>query len=194
MIMVQLTRITEVRDYCLTDNTAIMNALIKYFFALPLVLFFIVACNGNKEPVAGKISGSESVTDTGLIVVAKDIITEVIVSKIADGDPWEAEKIQGYNGKKMIDKLFDDIYSRRLIVYDYYTGLELTPKEVKKLEEGFNSDRSAIGKIQFAEDWYLDPKTDTFVKDIKSIVFGSEMKEESGNIYGYKAIFQVNLK
>ena len=94
----------------------------------------------------------------------------------------------------MIDKLFDDIYSGRLIVFDYHSGVELTPKDVKKLEEGFKPDRSSIGKVQFTEDWYLDPETDAIVKDLKSIVFGSELKEDSGYIYGYKAIFQVRYK
>ena len=76
----------------------------------------------------------------------------------------------------MIDKIFEDIYNKRLTVYDYHSGLELTPKDVKKLEEEFNSDRSLIGKIQFTEDWYLDPRTDGIKKDIKSIVFRSGTK------------------
>jgi hypothetical protein len=159
--------------------------------ALPVIFF---ACNGNKGDGIQKVEKETSVIDTGLIVVAKDIITEVIVNQKPDGDPWEAEKIQGYNGKPMIDKLFEDIYKKRLTVYDYHSGLELTPKDVKKLEEGFNSNRSLIGKIQFTEDWYLDPKTDAIKKEIKSIVFGAELKEPSGNVYGYKALFQLKLE
>jgi hypothetical protein len=171
-----------------------MNPLVKNLFILSLISFIIVACNGNKEPGIGKITKISTLIDTGLIVVAKDIITEVIVNPVPDVDPWEAEKIQGYNGKAMIDKLFDDIYSKRLTVYDFQSGSELTPKEVKKLEEGFSYDRSRIGKIQFIEDWYFDPKTDAIKKDIKSVIFGSELKETSGDIYGYKALFQLKWK
>jgi hypothetical protein len=171
-----------------------MKTLVKNLLTVLVISIIIVACNGNKEAGNQKVEKDTSVIDTGLIVVAKDIITEVIVNQKPDGDPWEAEKIQGYNGKPMIDKIFEDIYNKRLTVYDYHSGLELTPKDVKKLEEGFNSDRSLIGKIQFTEDWYLDPKTDAIKKDIKSIVFGAELKEPSGNVYGYKALFQLKLK
>ena len=171
-----------------------MNSYLKYIPAIFFILLVSGGCNPNNRSADSKIATIKSVADTGLIIVAKDIITEVIVNPTEGGDPWENEKIQGYNGKKMIDKLFEDIYSGRLTVFDYHSGVELTPKDVKKLEESFKPDRSSIGKLQFTEDWYLDPETDAIVKDLKSIVFGSELKEDSGNIYGYKAIFQVRYK
>jgi hypothetical protein len=171
-----------------------MNSFLKNLLFISSILLVIGGCNSNNKSADSKISSIKSVPDTGLIIVAKDIITEVIVNPAEEGDPWENEKIQGYNGKQMTDKLFEDIYSGRLTVFDYHSGVELTPKDVKKLEEGFKPDRSSIGKLQFTEDWYLDPETDAIVKDLKSIVFGSELKEESGNIYGYKAIFQVRYK
>jgi hypothetical protein len=161
-----------------------------YILTLSLAL---ISCSRGKDTINQKVEKDTSVIDAGLIVVAKDIITEVVVNQVPDGDPWEAEKIAGYNGEAMINKLFEDIYNKRLAVYDYHSGLVLTPKEVKKLEEEFNSDRSLIGKIQFTEDWYLDPKTDGIIKDIKSIVFGVELREASGNIYGYKALFQIKF-
>ena len=171
-----------------------MNSFLKNIFTISCIFLVLGGCNSNKKGEDPKIASIKSVSDTGLIIVAKDIITEVIVNPTEGGDPWENEKIQGYTGKQMLDKLFDDIYSGKLIVFDYHSGVELTPKDVKKLEAGFKPDRSSIGKLQFTEDWYLDPKTDAIVKDLKSIVFGSELKEESGNIYGYKAIFQVRYK
>ena len=154
----------------------------------------IVACKGKRDITNQGLKKVSTLTDTGLIVVAKDIITEVIVNQDTTGDPWEVEKIQGYIGKPMIDKLFEDIYSNRIIVYDFHSGLELTPKDIKKLEEEINSDRSSIGKLQFTEDWYFDPESDAIIKDVKSIVFGAELKEESGKLYGYKALFQMKLK
>jgi hypothetical protein len=171
-----------------------MKILVTNLLTLIVIALFFIGCTRNKETGNLKVEKDASVIDTGLIVVAKDIITEVVVNQVPDGDPWEAEKIAGYNGKVMIDKLFKDIYNQRLTVYDYHSGLELTPNDVKKLEKEFNSDRSLIGKIQFTEDWYLDPRTDGIKKDIKSIVFGAELKESSGNVYGYKALFQIKLK
>jgi hypothetical protein len=171
-----------------------MKTLISISLTLSAIVLIIFGCNGNKEVRTQKVEKDNSVPDTGLIVVAKDIITEVIVNQVPDGDPWEAEKIQGYNGKLMLEQIFEDIYNERLTVFDYHSGLELTPKEVKQLEDEFNSDHSVIGKLQFTEDWYLDPKTDGIIKDVKSVVFGAELKEESGNVYGYKALFQVKLK
>ena len=170
-----------------------MKTIIRFLFIFP-ILIIIASCNGNNEGGTQPLQKTESISDTSLIVVAKDIITEVIVKQKADGDPWELEKVQGYNGNIMIDKIFEDIYQDRLQVYDYHSGLELTVKDVKQLEKDINEDRSLIGKIQFTEDWYFDPETDAIVKDIKSIVFGVELKEDSGNVYGYKALFQVKLK
>lgn len=170
-----------------------MKIIIRHLLILPL-LILIVSCKENNESGTQQLQKTISISDTSLVVVATDIITEVVVKQKPGGDPWELEKVQGYNGNIMIDKIFDDIYETRLKVYEYHSGLELTANDVKLIEKDFNSDRSLIGKIQFTEDWYFDPQTDAIVKDIKSIVFGVELKEESGNVYGYKALFQVKYK
>ena len=76
--------------------------------ALLVIFLVFIGCARNKETSNQKVEKTSGAIDTSMIVVAKDIITEVIVNKVPDGDPWEYEKIAGYNGKDMINKMSDD--------------------------------------------------------------------------------------
>jgi hypothetical protein len=161
------------------------------------MLIFIVSCNSTtrKEPVKS-VGTSEIKTSNeigaGLIVIARDIITEVIVKPDSLGDPWEVEKVKNYDGKQMLTHLFENIYNKKLSVYDIFTGKPLDPSAVKKIENEFGSDLSKVGKLQFLEDWYFNPATDKIIKKIKSVSFAYEFKRESGLPAGYKALFKLN--
>ena len=163
------------------------------------MLIFIVSCNSTtrKEPVKSVTSTSEIKTSDGigadLIVIAKDIITEVIVKPDSLGDPWEVEKVKNYDGKQMLTYLFENIYNKKLSVYDIFTGKPLDPSAVKKIENEFGSDLSKVGKLQFLEDWYFNPATDKIIKKIKSVSFAYEFKREKGLPVGYKALFKLNI-
>jgi hypothetical protein len=164
------------------DNLSVLIIVI-------LTLFY--SCKNESKPGTIKTGDVTLFDNTGLIVVAKNIITEIIVKPDSTGDPWELEKIQGYNGRQLYDKLFDNIYHEKLIVYDCLTNKPLSPGDIKKIEKDYGSDRSKIGKIQFAEDWYFDPQTSEIRKEIKSVSFGYEAKQENGLPTRYKALFQL---
>lgn len=162
------------------------------------ILTFVISCKSTptKEtvrPVAG-ISEARTTTEVSndLIVVAKDIITEVIVKPDTLGDPWEVEKVKNYDGKQMLANLFENINNKKLIVYDIFTGKPLDPAAVKKIEKEFGSDLSKVGKLQFLEDWYFNPATNKIIKKIKSVSFAYEFKREKGLPPGYKALFKLN--
>jgi hypothetical protein len=163
------------------------------------MLVFIISCKNTttKETVkpVTSISEAKTFTEVGadLIVVAKDIITEVIVKPDTLGDPWEVEKVKNYDGKQMLSHLFENIYNKKLSVYDIFTGKPLDPAAVKKIEKEFGSDLSKVGKLQFLEDWYFNTATDKIIKKIKSVSFAYEFKRESGLPIGYKALFKLNL-
>lgn len=168
--------------------------MIRAYFLTVLVttiLFLLNCCRNETKPgfiKTGEVKWSEK---NGLIVVAKNIITEIIVRPDTSGDPWEVEKVQGYNGKQMYDRLFNDIYNKKLIVYDCLTGKSLSPGDIKKIENEYGSDRSKIAKVQFAEDWFYDPQTWEIRKEIKSVSFGYEEKKEDGLPTRYRALFQL---
>jgi len=165
----------------------------KILFVLAVVMLNISCSNGgNKQPPTGK----GEVTDTaveGSLLIASDIVTEVIIKPEPDGDPWEIDKVAGYKGEMMTNTIFERIYKGTLTVFDYHTGEPLSAREVKDLEKEFNNDRSRIGKLSFTEDWFYNPSENTIQKITKSIVLGFELYNNDSTVYGYKAAFKVGL-
>jgi hypothetical protein len=153
------------------------------------ILCIIVACK-NKNTVPEKVSKS---SETELIIVANDIITEVIVRPDSLGDPWEIEKVKNFNGKQMYTDLLRNIYDKKVIVYDILTDDPLDPKDVKEMEKEFGSDVSKIAKIQFLEDWYFNPSTNEVVKKIKSVSFGYESYISENLPVKYKPLFRLKI-
>jgi hypothetical protein len=183
---------TGVRDYCLTTIKKSMKNKISILYLAITVIFLFASCNNRPSTSIGSPEITETDNPEGLIPVGKDIITEIIVKPDTLGDPWETEKVKGFDGNLMLTDIFRNIYSGKLTVYDCITGDELKKNDVRKLEEEFNSDLSRIAKLQFLEDWYFNPVTNEFDKKIKSISFGYEIDREAGLPRGYKALFQVN--
>ncbi|MFO7851768.1 MAG: hypothetical protein ACQERS_12565 [Bacteroidota bacterium] len=135
-----------------------------------------------------------SVTTDESIPVAENIIYDVII-KIPDrDDPWEVEKLEGYQGNRMISELFNAVYTEKIKAYDYHTGKRLTPDEVREFELKPGFDRNNIGKIQFTENWYYNARTMDINKEIVSIVLGYENREIDGTLIGYIAAFKLDLK
>ena len=128
------------------------------------------------------------------ILVADNIIYDVVIKIPDPDDPWEVEKIEGYEGSRMISELFNGVYTEKIKAYDYHTGDRLSPGEVRvaELEPGF--DRNNIGKIQFTENWFYYPASMEIYKEIVSVVLGYENREIDGTLIGYKAAFKLNFK
>ena len=64
-----------------------MKSIVTNLLKLLVISLFIIGCLRYKETGNLKVEKDAGVIDTGLIVVAKDIITEVVVNQVADGDP-----------------------------------------------------------------------------------------------------------
>ena len=129
----------------------------------------------------------------GAVLIASDIVTEVIIRPDPEGDPWEVEKVAGYNGQSLVDGIFNRIYDGRMTVYDYHSGEPLKPADVKKIEGEFKNDRTKIGKISFTEDWYYFPEENRVEKRAKSVTFGYELYNNVGKVYAYRAAFSADL-
>ena len=127
-------------------------------------------------------------------MIGKDIITEVILKPDTLGDPWEVEKVKGFSGREMIKDLFDKIYKNKLTVYDCFSGEALNTAEIKKMKKEVGYDISKIGKIQFVEDWYFDPLTNSISKKVKAFTFGYELIREGGLPTGYKGLFRLKTE
>jgi hypothetical protein len=170
-----------------------MKKTVIYLAALCIIIILGNSCkNTTKNTVSEAATVTSSITD-GLLPFGKDMITEVVVKPDTLGDPWEVEKVKGFNGGEMFVTLFKNIYNKKLTVYDCITGKTLAPADVRKMESEIGSDMYRIGKIQFLEDWYFNPATNVISKKIKSVSFGYEVIRGEGLPPAYKALFQLKL-
>lgn len=165
----------------------------KRTIILFLLIALITSCNERRsEQKTASAPLTEDVPEEA-ILIAHDIVTEVIIRPDPDGDPWEIEKVAGYNGEAMVNGIFERVYDGTLTVYDYHSGEVLTANDVKKIEAEFKNDRSKIGKLSFTEDWYYLPAANTVEKRARSVVFGYELYNNLGKVYAYKAAFRADL-
>jgi len=153
-----------------------------------ILLFFILflsSCNSKQ---------TYNVTEGEKVLVAEEIIYDVVIKTPNAEDPWEVEKLEGYRGDRMIAELFNAVYTKKIKAYDYHSGKRLSPEEVRKAELQAGYDRNNIGKIQFTENWYYNTATMQIEKEVISIVLGYENREIDGTLIGYRAAFKLNLQ
>ncbi len=154
---------------------------------------------GNELP-SGAQPGTEAAPNSGTalpsgaVLIATDIVTEVVIRPDPEGDPWDTEKVAGYKGDAMIDGVFNRIYEGTLTVFDYHSGEPLTTADIKKIEGEFKNDRTKIGKLSFTEDWYYYPSENRIEKKAKSVTFGYELYNNLGKVYAYRAAFRADLQ
>jgi len=152
------------------------------------------AQTGNGEaPDPGTAAPSDTAVPSGAVLIATDIVTEVVIRPDPAGDPWETEKVAGYKGDTMVESIFNRIYDGTMTVYDYHSGEPLTTADVKKIEGEFKNDRTKIGKLSFTEDWYYYPSENRVEKKAKSVTFGYELYNNLGKVYAYRAAFRADL-
>jgi hypothetical protein len=157
------------------------------------MLFLGFSCRSKTGKEGQQPSGSNEIS-ANLLLIGKDIITEVILNPDSLGDTWELEKVKNFNGKLLYTSLFENIYSKKITVYDAFSDKPLTPEDVKKSENEFNRDFSKIGKLQFLEDWYFNPSTGSITKKIKSVTFAFTIIRDPGLPPGYKGLFKLIVK
>ena len=165
----------------------------KRTILLLLLTVLITSCNERRSEQKTVSAPQTEDVPEGAVLIASGIVTEVIIRPDPDGDPWEIEKVAGYNGEVMVNSIFERVYDGTLTVYDYHSGDVLTANDVKKIEAEFKNDRTKIGKLSFTEDWYYRPAENTLEKKARSVVFGYELYNNLGKVYAYRAAFRADL-
>jgi hypothetical protein len=169
----------------------VMKKSFLFFASVMIILPALISCrNGGSEKMPSSAAGSGLVTE-GLIPVGTDMITDVILRPDTLGDPWEVEKVKGFDENIMFRTLLDNIYNNKIVVYSTLSEEPMKPDDVKKIVEEFNSDLKRIAKLQFCDDWYLDPASGNVVRKTKSIILGYEIPREQGLPASYKAMFRI---
>jgi hypothetical protein len=163
-------------------------------FSISLIMIMLLAsCGGRRDKEKEAATPVTKAMPADAILIATDIVTEIVVHPDPDGDPWEAEKVAGYRGDEFVNNIFSRIYDGTLTVYDYHSGEALNASDVRKLEDEFSGDRSKIGKLSFTEDWYYIPALNSLQKKTKSVTFGYELYNNLGKVYAYRAAFRADL-
>ena len=91
------------------------------FAVITAILLFAVSCKNASKKNVPQSDLSVPANLERLIVIGKNIITEVIVKPDTAGDPWEVEKVRGFDGKEMFTDLLEKLYKRNLRAYDCFT-------------------------------------------------------------------------
>ncbi|MHC1704001.1 MAG: hypothetical protein AB9846_08835 [Tenuifilaceae bacterium] len=126
----------------------------------------------------------------GSILVADSIIYDVVLRDIDHEDPWESERLKSLKLDVFVDNVFDKLYQRELFAYDFYTGKELTLKDIKAIEDREGFSRTKVSKVQFNERWSID-SLGVLNKKINYMTFGLESYSLQGTFTGHKALFKV---
>jgi hypothetical protein len=183
--------ITGEKGYYSTLNSTGMKKTSLLFAGALIIFAALSSCGtGGSEKKSGSIPSNGKGSEW-LIPVGSDMITDVILRPDSLGDPWELEKVKGFDANAMFNTLLDNIYSEKITVFSALTEEPMKPSEVKKIVGEFNSDLKKIAKLQFCDDWFLDPSTGNVVRKTKSIIFGYEVPRETGLPPAYKAMFRI---
>jgi len=126
-------------------------------------------------------------------VLADTIITDVVIKNPTE-DEWTDYTLRHLDKKTLVDQIFDAVYKKQLIPYDFFNNTELTIDQVKEIESDPDFSRDKIGKVQFEEKWYYDTKNNTMIKKVHSIMLAFELYNAEGEVKGYKPAFKVYFK
>jgi hypothetical protein len=163
----------------------------QFFAIITIAILLAVSCKNTSQKNVPETDIFNPAIKEQYLPVGKDIINEVVVKPDTLGDPWEVEKVKGFNGREMFTDLLKKIYKGKLKVYDCFSEEVLDRTAIKAIEKEVGYDISKIGKIQFLEDWYFDPLTSSIIKKVRSVTFACEITRQGGLPTGYKGLFRV---
>ncbi len=126
-----------------------------------------------------------------LEIWADTIIYEVLISNPDTLNKWETAKLKNVRHRKLVDDLFEMIYTGKKKAYDYYTHQALSIDEIKDLEADDRFSREKVGKLQFTETWIYNKSIQKLNKNTHAILLAYELYDDSDNLRGYKAAFFV---
>ncbi|UCH14794.1 MAG: hypothetical protein JSV22_02235 [Bacteroidales bacterium] len=168
----------------------------KTIICLSLVCSFLsfISCKESRQESSEYIETEKFVSDSlAKNLIADTIIYEVIIKNPNPDDKWTEKCLEGFDKNSFVDQLFNAVYDKQATAYDFFTGSEITPRGLKKIERSKDFSREKIGKIQFSESWYYDSLNIKMEKRIISMVLGYELHGDDGEIIGYKPVFKINM-
>ncbi len=160
---------------------------------LSLFVILIVACSEKPKTPVEKSIGIQKIAADLESLIADTIIYPVTIYNFDSTDDWSEYRLKGVQRQKMVDEIFNAVYSGQLTAYHYYTNKPLTLAELKQLESSPDFSRDRIEEIQFTETWYFSAQAKQFQKEVHSMVLAYALYDEYGNRRGLKAGFRIKL-
>lgn len=181
------------------------------FIALATFVMFFFACNENTTNNENQVDSVETEmvypntktfyqADTigqNSLLIADPILCDVMV-KPSPNNEWEAYQLENTDTEALENVIYQAIYQGRLTPYSYkddqyfgeeYLDQKVSIDEIKEFEKKYKD--SPIAKILFEEEWYFNEETLQMSKKVKSIIFGYELINSQGEVYGHEAVFKV---
>jgi len=155
---------------------------------LIVIVSFIFGCKPKTNQQVIYFDTAETFT-----VLADTIISDVVIKNPTE-DEWTDYTLRYLDKKTLVNQIFDAVYKKQLIPYDFFKNTELTIEQVKEIESDPDFSRDKIGKVQFEEKWYYDTKNNTMIKKVHSIMLAFELYNAEGEVKGYKPTFKVYFK
>lgn len=167
------------------------------FIAGLIIICLVICYNSCRETgqETGEYSEAHIYQGDSLLknLIADTIVYDVIIKNPDPDDKWTEECLAGLDIDRFVNQLFDAVYNKNAVAYDFFSGKQITPGKLKRIERSNDFSREKIGKIQFSESWYYDSLNLFMEKRIISMVLGYELYGDNGEIIGYKPVFKIEL-
>ena len=156
---------------------------------MPVLLVVLTSCSGQQEAEELQESGS----NTGSLQVADQIIYDVIIKNPDPQDEWTEKCLLGLKRGELVDFIFEGLYDERFRAYDIFNDQLIPLRRIRKMEKDREFTREQVSKIQFVEDWYLDPDSYSMSKRVTEVRLGLEHFDGFGMHLGHNPLFKVRL-
>lgn len=156
---------------------------------MSVLLAMLTSCSGQPEAEELQVAGSH----TGSLQVADQIIYDVIIKNPDPQDEWTEKCLVGLKRGELVDFIFEGLYDERFRAYDIYNDQLIPLRRIRKMEEDREFTRDQVSKIQFVEDWYLDPESYSMFKRVTEVRLGLEHFDGFGMHLGHNPLFKVRL-
>jgi hypothetical protein len=175
-------------DCNLTDNHAFMRHLV-FSITMPVLLAMLTCCMD--QPEAG--DGQASVNPKKSQQVANQIVYDVIIKNPDPKDEWTEQCLMGLKREELVDFIFKGLYDERFKAYDIFNDQPISQRRIRKMEADGEFSREQVSKIQFVEDWYLDPESHSMFKRVTEVRLGLEHFDGFGMHLGHNPLFKVRM-
>lgn len=150
----------------------------KHIFFAICVAFALNSCGGRTSHQSDDVRPGGDVFDVAASG-GNEIVYNVYLKPQDMRDPYAPELYEGFDRGAFVDSLFAAIYYNGAAVTDM-NGKALSIDDIKQREvEDPKYSRDKVACVQFREEWTFSPATKTMRKNVKSMLVGYEVVEDS---------------